>query len=298
MRILVVGSNGQLGRDLVPTLRARGHEVTALDRQALDVSDEAAVAEAVTSSAAERVVNCAAYTKVDQAESEPKRAYAVNRDGARNLAQACARVGVAFCHLSTDFVFTQDPPEPRHPWAETDLPRPRGVYAESKRAGELECMAAGGPLFLVRTSWLYGGRGPNFPLAICRAAAAGVRLKVVADQEGTPTWTGHLAPALSRLLEQESFGLYHLSGSGSTTWLHFAKSILAEVGIAATVEATTTAEWGAPAPRPRYSVLDNLNWRQLGLAPLPAWEEGLLQYVGAEREGAFAEFAASHPSTP
>lgn len=297
MRILVVGANGQLGRDLVPTLRARGHEVTALDRRALDVTDGAAVSEAVSSSDLERVVNCAAYTKVDHAESEPKRASAVNRDGARNLAQACARVGVALCHLSTDFVFTQDPPEPLHPWAETDLPRPRGVYAESKRAGELECLAAGGPLYLVRTSWLYGGRGPNFPLAISRAAAAGVRLKVVADQEGTPTWTGHLAPALSLLLEQESFGLYHLTGSGSTTWLRFAETVLAEVGIAAPVEATTTAEWGAPAPRPRYSVLENLNWRQLGMAPLPGWEEGLLQYVAAERDGALAEFAASRRIT-
>lgn len=298
MRILVVGAKGQLARDLVPTLRARGHEVTGLDRRALDITDTAAVAEAVTSSGLERVVNCAAYTKVDQAESEPQRAYAVNRDGARNLAQACARVGVALCHLSTDFVFSQEPPRPLRPWAETDLPMPRGVYAESKRAGELECLAAGGPLYLVRTSWLYGGQGPNFPLAISRAAAAGVRLKVVADQEGTPTWTSHLAPALSLLLERGNLGLYHLTGSGSTTWLRYAEAVLAEVGIAAPVEATTTEEWGAPAPRPRYSVLENGNWRQLGMAPLPDWEEGLHQYVAAERDGAFAEFAASHPTTP
>jgi dTDP-4-dehydrorhamnose reductase len=289
----VVGANGQLGRELVPTLQVRGHQVTGLDHRALDITDADAVTRAVANSDPERVVNCAAYTKVDQAESEPKRAYAVNRDGARNLAQACARPGIPLCHLSTDFVFGQDPPEPPHPWAETDLPAPRGVYAQSKRAGELECLAAGGPLYLVRTSWLYGGQGPNFPLAISRAAAAGVRLKVVADQEGTPTWTGHLAPALSLLLEQESHGLYHLTGAGVTTWLRFAEAILAEVGIAVPVEATTTAEWGAPAPRPRYSVLDNGNWRGLGMAPLPAWEEGLSQYVASERDGALAEFAPS-----
>lgn len=294
----MVGANGQLGRDLVPTLRARGHEVTGLDRRALDITDAVAVTQAVANWDPERVVNCAAYTKVDQAEGEPKRAYAVNRDGARNLAQACARAGVALCHLSTDFVFGQDPPEPLRPWGETDPPAPKGVYAESKRAGELECLAAGGPLYLVRTAWLYGGRGPNFPLAISRAAAAGLNLKVVADQEGTPTWTGHLAPALSLLLEQESLGLYHLTGSGATTWLRFAKAILAEVGIAVPVEATTTAEWGAPAPRPRYSVLDNGNWRRLGMALLPAWEEGLIQYVAAERHRAFAEFALSRRATP
>jgi len=292
----VVGAAGQLGRDLVPTLQARGHDVTGLDRRALDITDADAVARALANSDLERVVNCAAYTKVDQAESEPKRAFAVNRDGARNLAQACARAGVGLCHISTDFVFSQDPPDPPHPWAETDLPAPRGVYAESKRAGELECLAAGVPLYLVRTSWLYGGHGPNFPLAISRAAAAGVRLKVVADQVGTPTWTGHLAPALSSLLEQESLGIYHLTGSGATTWLHFARAILAEVGIAVPVEATTTAEWGAPAPRPRYSVLDNGNWRGLGMASLPAWEEGLSQYVAGERHRAFAEFALNPPT--
>jgi dTDP-4-dehydrorhamnose reductase len=297
LRILVVGANGQLGRDLVPTLQARGHEVTGLDRRALDITDAAAVDRALASSDLERVVNCAAYTKVDQAESEPKRAYAVNRDGARNLAQACAGAGVPLCHLSTDFVFSQDPPEPPHAWAETDLPVPRGVYAESKRAGELECLAAGGPLYLVRTAWLYGGQGPNFPLAISRAAAAGVKLKVVADQQGTPTWTGHLAPALGLLLEQERLGLYHLTGTGPTTWLRFAEAVLAEVGIVVPVEATTTAEWGAPAPRPRYSVLDNGNWRGLGMAPLPAWEEGLSQYVAAERHGVFAEFALGRRTT-
>ena len=121
---------------------------------------------------------------------------------------------------------------------------------------------------------------------------------MVADQEGTPTWTGDLATALTLLLEQESFGLYHLTGSGATTWLRFAEAILAEVGIAAPVQATTTAEWGAPAPRPRYSVLENGKWRQLGMAPLPPWEQALVQYVAAERDRAFAEFAASRRGTP
>lgn len=294
MKILVLGAGGQLGRDLVRSLGG-GHEVTALDHGDLDITDPAAVKAAVSGGAYQRVVNCAAYTKVDQAEGEPEVAFAVNRDGAKNVARACSRAGVALCHLSTDFVFTQAPPEPPRPWAESDLPEPRGVYAQSKRAGELECLAAGGELFLVRTSWLYGGNGPNFPLSICRAATSGRRLRVVADQLGSPTWTGDLAPALGRLLGGASFGTYHLTGAGATTWFHFATAVVDEIGLTAQLEPITTAEWGAPAPRPRYSVLGDARWRALGMEPLPAWEQGLAGYVSAERDGALAEFTSKRP---
>jgi dTDP-4-dehydrorhamnose reductase len=289
VRILVLGAGGQLGQELVGTLSRKGHQVTALGRRTLDITDAGAVEAALSGDDYQRVVNCAAYTKVDQAEAEPELAFAVNRDGAGNVARACALRGVPLCHLSTDFVFTQDPPAPPRPWSESDIPAPRGVYAESKRAGEMECLDAGGQLYLVRTAWLYGGSGPNFPLAICRAAAAGRTLRVVADQQGTPTWTGHLAPALALLLEGGAFDLYHLTGSGAATWLQFAEAVLAAVGIQAQVEPTTTAEWGAPAPRPRYSVLDNGQWRHLGLDPLPSWEQGLRGYVAAEAGGALAD---------
>ncbi|HEY6537540.1 MAG TPA: dTDP-4-dehydrorhamnose reductase [Candidatus Dormibacteraeota bacterium] len=293
MRILVLGAGGQLGVDLAAWLDLQGHEVTTRDRAQLDIVDASAVGEAVARGGYQRVVNCAAYTRVDEAERERALAFLVNQEGAGNVARACARAGVALCHLSTDFVFTQPPPEPARPWSESDQPQPQGVYAESKRAGELECLAAQGPLYLVRTSWLYGGAGPNFPIAICRAAARGVPLRVVADQLGSPTWTGHLVRALGDLLEGEELGLYHLTGSGATTWFHFAKAVLQEVGVAAPVEPTTTAAWGAAAPRPQYSVLDNGHWRRLGKAPLPAWEEGLLEYVAAERGRALAEFRAA-----
>ncbi len=284
MRVLVLGAAGQLGRDLVPQLEADGHEVTALGHRQLDITEARAVADLVRAGGFERVVNCAAYTKVDQAEAEVELAYAVNRDGAANVARACAAAGVVLCHVSTDFVFTQDPPEPPRPWLESDAPSPRGVYAESKRAGELACLESGVGLYLVRTSWLYGAEGPNFPLAICRAAAAGRPLQVVADQVGSPTWTGDLAAALVRLLGQEQLGIYHLSGSGSTTWYHFARAVLDEVGLPARVQPTTTAEWAAPAPRPRYSVLANQRWRQLGMPPLPAWQQGLVEYVRGNRQ--------------
>jgi dTDP-4-dehydrorhamnose reductase len=292
LRVLVLGERGQLGRELVPLLRSAGHQVTGLDLPEIDITDSAEVGALIGPGRFDRVVNCAAYTQVDAAELHPEQAFAVNRDGPANLARACAGSGAALCHLSTDFVFSQEPSEPPRPWTEDEEPAPRGVYAESKRAGELECLRSGCALFLVRTAWLYGSQGPNFPLSICRAAAAGRRLRVVADQLGSPTWTGDLAPALIRLIEGERFGLYHLTGSGSTTWFHFAKAILQDVGIPATLEPVTSDEWGAAAPRPRYSVLSNGRWRQLGMAPLPAWEQGLLGYVSSERQGALAEFFA------
>ncbi|MGH7642819.1 MAG: dTDP-4-dehydrorhamnose reductase [Candidatus Dormibacteria bacterium] len=290
MRILVLGAGGQLGRELARGLREVGHEVATRERREVDITDEVALTELVGRGGYQRVINCAAYTKVDQAESEPELAFSINRDGARNVGLACLRAGVALCHISTDFVFTQEPLDPLRPWTELDIPQPRGVYAESKRAGELECLALGGPLFLVRTAWLYGTQGPNFPLAICRAAAERGRVRVVADQVGSPTWTGDLVPALGELLEGDSFGLYHLTSSGSTTWFHFAQAVLRDVGILAQVEPTTTAEWGAAAPRPRYSVLSNGRWRELGMAALPAWEQSLRGYIGSELEGAFAAF--------
>ncbi|MGH7609274.1 MAG: dTDP-4-dehydrorhamnose reductase [Candidatus Dormibacteria bacterium] len=296
MKFLVLGAGGQLGRELCQRLPALGHEAVALDRQGLDLTRAQAVETILARLAPDRVVNCAAYTRVDDAELHPEEAYAVNRDGAANVASACAGLQVPLCHISTDFVFTQDPPEPVRPWSEVDVPLPRGVYAESKRAGELECLSRHQDLFLVRTAWLFGGAGPNFPIAICRAAAQGRSLRVVDDQTGTPTWTGALAPALVRLLETESYGLYHLTASGSATWLEFARAVLERVGITAEVQPTSTSAWAARAPRPRYSVLENRRWLALGMAALEGWEQGLAAYVESEREGALAGLAPSAPA--
>lgn len=298
MQVLVVGAGGQLGRDLVPRLLAEGHSVTALSHAELDIADRDGVLRTLRGRGFARLVNCAAYTKVDEAEKEPELAFRVNRDGPAILAGACAEEGISLCHVSTDFVFGQNPSEPPRPWTEDDLPQPRGVYAESKRAGELACLESGCRLQLVRTSWLFGGEGPNFPLTICRVGRARDELKVVADQVGTPTWTGDLATALVRLLDLRGTGVFHLSGSGSTTWYHFAQAILEEVGIAARVRPATTAEWGAPAPRPRYSVLENRRWRKLGMPPLPAWQQGLVSYVAANRELLQGVAPEQLPETP
>jgi dTDP-4-dehydrorhamnose reductase len=289
----VVGAKGQLGRDLVQVLRQAGHQVVGTGHADLDITSMATVRTALAGAGFDRVVNCAAYTKVDEAEREPGLAFAVNCDGAGVLATACAELGVPLCQIGTDFVFTQDPAQPPRPWTELDEPQPRGVYALSKREGELAAISAGGPLYLVRTSWLYGNQGPNFPLAILRAAAAGRALRVVADQEGSPTWTFDLARRLARLLELEAFGTYHLSGAGSTSWHGFAAALLAEVGLSADLTPVTTAEWAAPAPRPSYSVLANRAWELLGEPPMPDWKVSLHEYVERERNLAIAAAISS-----
>lgn len=284
MRILVLGAGGQLARDLIPQLSAAGHQVLALERSECDVTRQDEVADRVQAALADRVVNCAAYTNVDAAETNEQRAEAVNHLGAALVAKVCRDAGVPLCHISTDFVFGQSPAHPAVPWREADQPQPRGVYAQTKRRGELACLSSGAELFLVRTSWLYGNRGPNFPLAILRAALQGRPLRVVADQVGSPTWTSDLARALSRLLATRAFGVYHLTGSGSTTWFEFAGALLEEVGVPCSITPVSSEEWGAAAPRPRYSVLDNGAWRGLGEPPLPHWRDALRRYLRSDPE--------------
>ncbi len=284
----MLGAGGQLGRDLVPRLAAAGHEVVAAGRREIDVTRAEQVDSALAGGDFQRVVNCAAYTAVDRAESEAEAAFAVNRDGAELVARACARASIPLCHISTDFVFGQSRTEAEGPFDESEEPRPRGVYAQSKRAGEVACLASGAPCFLVRTSWLYGNSGPNFPLAIIRAAATGRELRVVSDQVGSPTWTGDLAAALVELIPGDQYGVYHISGEGSTTWLGFARLCLREVGLATSITAVSTEQWGAAAFRPRYSVLGHRAWSRIGLSPLRDWRAQLAEWVHEQRRGPIA----------
>ncbi len=293
MRVLVAGAGGQLGRALVPALTARGHEPVALTREELDLGIAGAARAALDRVRPDVVVNAAGYTAVDRAETEPEAAYRANQLAVRHLVNACADAGAALCHLSTDFVFGGPPPDPAHRWQEWDEPEPHGVYAQSKRDGELEVLHGRASAYLVRTAWLYGAAGPNFVLTMCRLARRDGRLRVVRDQQGTPTWTGHLAPALARLVETRAFGVYHLTAGGETSWWGFARAIVAGVGLAVPVDPISTAEFGSPAPRPQRSVLADGAWRGLGEAPLPAWEVGLSGYLAEEGTGAVAAALAA-----
>lgn len=275
MRILVVGAGGQLGRELL-ALPSSPHELVGLARAQCDIANAGDAARALATHRPDAVVNCAAWTKVDAAEQQRDAAYRANAEGPRLLAQACADADVMLCHVSTDYVFDGTATAPI---AEDAPTRPLGVYGESKRAGEEAVAASGARHAVVRTAWLYGQDGPNFVLTMLRLGAEREELKVVADQRGAPTWTGHLAPALLRLLERGATGTFHLTNAGETTWRDFAARIMERAGLAARVLPISTAEYAAPAPRPAYSVLDNRAWRQLGEAPLPSWEDGLDAYL-------------------
>ena len=274
MKVLVTGAGGQLGADMLSALE--GHDVVGLPREQLDVADEAAVVEAVTEHRPTLVVNCAAYTQVDRCEDEQDLAWSVNALGPWWLARACARTGATLLHLSTDYVF--DGTSTR-PYSEFDPIAPQSVYGRSKAAGEQLIRQTLERHYIVRTSWVQGAHGKNFVKTMLRLGRERDELSVVADQTGSPTFTFDLAPALVQLSEGGRFGTYHLTNSGTCTWFEFAQSIFDEAGIDVSVKPTDTASYGAPAPRPANSVLDNRLARLTGITPLPPWRESLALLV-------------------
>lgn len=277
MRYLITGANGMLGRDLRAVLRDR--EVTALSRAELDVSDAAAVREAVRGH--DVVVNCAAYTKVDDAETHEDEAYRVNAVGPANLAAATSEANARLVTISTDYVFDG---RSTAPYAE-DRPRdPINAYGRTKAAGEefaLEANPDGA--YVVRTAWLYGAHGPNFARTMLDLAETKDTWAVVDDQLGQPTWTADLAAQIVALLDAEApAGIYHGTNSGAATWFEFAQSVLAENGLdPARITPTDSGAFVRPAPRPSYSVLGHDAWRAAGLPAMRHWREALADAVAS-----------------
>jgi len=217
------------------------------------------------------VVQCAAYTAVDLAEAHEDEAMRVNADGTALVARACRRVGARFVYPSTDYVFDGTATTPYPPGAR---PAPLSAYGRSKLAGEVAAREAG-QAFIVRTAWLYGAGGPNFPSAILKKARAGESLRVVADQRGSPTWTEDLARVILDLLERDAEpGIYHATNGGQTTWHGFARELLRLAGLPTDVEAITTADMPRPAARPRYSVLD-CSATEAIVGPMRSWQAAL-----------------------
>jgi dTDP-4-dehydrorhamnose reductase len=280
-RYLITGSNGMLGRDLQTALA--GREVTALGRTDLDVTDAAAVAAAVDGH--DVVVNCAAYTKVDDAEAHEDDAYAVNALGAGNLAKAAAAVGAKLVQVSTDYVFDG---HATAPYAESTPRAPISAYGRTKAAGEeLVLEHNPGRSYIVRTAWLYGEHGPNFAKTMLALAASRETWSVVDDQLGQPTWTADLAAQIVALLDADaSAGVYHGTNSGSATWFEFARAVLEESGLdPERITPTDSSAFVRPAPRPAYSVLGHAAWAAAGLAEMRPWREAL---ADAARLGALA----------
>ncbi len=269
-----------LGQAVVAAAAAAGHEVVALDRAALDIGDAAAVSAAVDAAVGDpalaAVINCAGWTDVDGAESNVAAANAVNRDGAANLAAACAAAGLRLVQVSTDYVFDGSSDRP---YLESDAVNPRSVYGSSKLAGEQAVAAAGGNYAIVRTAWLFGAGGPNFVDTILRLAAERERIEVVTDQIGCPTWTGHLAPALVACAAGDGSGTFHAVGGGRCSWFELASETVRLAGLQCELAPTTTESFPRPATRPAFSVLGSERGDQTVV--LPDWHEGLAGHLAA-----------------
>jgi dTDP-4-dehydrorhamnose reductase len=280
MKYAVIGAHGQLGRDLCPRLSG---EVFQLARDKADLTDPELVRETLTSLRPDVVINCAAYNFVDKAETEPPAAFAVNAWGVRNLARICNDLGCTLVHFSTDYVFGLDEHRDK-PWTEDDAPGPVSVYGLSKLAGEYVVRASCPKHFVIRTCGLYGvwgsgGKGGNFVETMLRVAAMGKPLRVVADQVCTPTYTADLAAATVQLLQTDRFGLYHITSADSTNWHGFAAAIFEMAKQKANLTAIGSAEFGAPARRPAYSVLANDALKEAGVTPMRPWREALAVYL-------------------
>jgi dTDP-4-dehydrorhamnose reductase len=279
MRSVILGSAGQLGRDLGPRLPG---EVIPLTRELADLTFPQTLRTALTELHPDVVVNCAAYNFVDRAENEPEAAFAVNAWGVRNLALVCRDLDITLVHFSTDYVFGLD--ETRElPYTEADLPGPLGVYGLSKLAGEYLVRALVPRHFVIRTCGLYGawgsgGKGGNFVETMLRLAQQGKPLRVVADQVCTPSYTIDIAAATVPLIETGRFGLYHLTSAGTCSWYEFARTIFEQAGVKANLTPTTAREYGSPARRPAYSVLQGAAYSSLGLTLPRPWQEALAAY--------------------
>ena len=272
MRILVTGAAGQLGRSLAAPL-AR-HDVTAYARAELDITDLGAVRAAIAAVKPDVVINAAAYNRVDDAEADATDAYRGNALAPRNLALATAERGVPVVHVSTDYVFDGRGTRPYH---EYDAPNPQSAYGRSKLAGEIAVREVNPKHYVVRTAWVYHEQGANFPRTMLSLASR-PEVRVVDDQVGCPTYAPHLAQAIARLLETDSFGTYHFAGAGSVTWYGLTCRLFALRGITTPVVPVTTEEFPRPAPRPRYSVLTTLQEPRI---VLPPWEDALEEFSRA-----------------
>ncbi len=255
MKVLLVGAGGMLATDLEETLRPRAEtfDLTACSEDSLDITDGEKLFEIVGETKPDLILNCAAYTNVDGAETNQALAFAVNAEGAANLAEAAKQVGAVLVHIGTDFVFDG---KKQGPYLEDDQPNPHSVYGKSKLEGEERIRESGCRYLIVRTAWLYGKGGRNFVKRIRNLAQEKACIKVVADQRGSPTWTVDLSHALVSLLDARAEGVFNAVGAGSCTWFDFAKEIVRLSRISVVVEPIASNEYPSLAHRPANSVLD------------------------------------------
>ena len=280
MKVLVTGAGGMLGRDVALAAANAGHEVIALARTDLDVTDGAAVSARFERDRPGAVINCAAWTDVDGAEGAEEEARRVNGEGAGNVAKAAKSVGAKVVYVSSDYVFDGTKGSP---YVETDQTGPISAYGRSKLAGEEATAAACREHFIVRSSWLFGIGGSNFVETMLHLADDHGEVLVVRDQVGSPTYTWHLAYGLVRLIDGSAYGIHHMAAAGQCSWYEFAREIFEQAECEVKVLSSTTDMLGRPAPRPPFSALVSERTHAI---ELPAWQDGLAGYLaqrGAER---------------
>lgn len=276
MRILVTGASGQLGYDVERELERRGIEHLGTSSRELDITDREAVERLMAAYRPDAAIHCAAYTKVDLAEDEPERCWAVNADGTRNMAAACRKTGAKLLYISTDYVF---PGTGERSYETGDPTGPVNTYGRSKLAGELAVQSLLEKYFIVRISWVFGKNGNNFVKTMLRLAETKAELSVVCDQIGSPTYTADLAPLLCDMVQTERYGVYHATNEGMCAWSEFAEAIFELAGRQVVVHPIPTSAYPTRAARPLNSRMSKECLHSNGFQELPEWKNALARYL-------------------
>ena len=276
MRILVTGASGQLGYDVERELERRGIEHLGTSSRELDITDREAVERLMAAYRPDAAIHCAAYTKVDLAEDEPERCWAVNADETRNMAAACRKTGAKLLYISTDYVF---PGTGERSYETGDPTGPVNTYGRSKLAGELAVQSLLEKYFIVRISWVFGKNGNNFVKTMLRLAETKAELSVVCDQIGSPTYTADLAPLLCDMVQTERYGVYHATNEGTCAWSEFAEAIFELAGRQVVVHPIPTSAYPTRAARPLNSRMSKECLHSNGFQELPEWKNALARYL-------------------
>ena len=274
MEILIIGASGMLGYDLIEEIS--NHNLILTNSKTLDITNKKEVMNSISKFKPDIVINAAAYTDVDGCEENEDLAFNVNGEGVKNLALACKKYDAALVHISTDYVFNG---ENDKPWVEDDPVGPVSVYGKSKLKGEEAIVENMEKYFIIRTAWLYGYNGKNFPRTMLELAKTHDEITVVYDEVGSPTYTKDLAHAIAQLIESDYYGVYHITNSGSCSWCEFSRYIFEIAERDVKVIPVKASEFNRPAPRPHYSVLENKKWKDNGFKHLRDYKKAIKEYI-------------------
>ena len=280
MKVLVTGTKGQLGYDVVNELEKRGHTAVAVDIEEMDITDAVSVERVITEAEVEAVIHCAAYTAVDAAEDNVEICRRVNAEGTKNIAKVCKKLDLKMIYISTDYVFDG---EGERPWEPDDERHPLNVYGQTKYEGELAVEKYLEKYFIVRIAWVFGVNGKNFIKTMLKLSETHEELNVVDDQVGSPTYTYDLAVLLVDMVESDKYGRYHATNEGLCTWYEFAKEIFRQAGVEVKVNPVTSDMFPAKAKRPKNSRMSKEKLDINGFHRLPIWQNALERYLGEIR---------------